>query len=328
DALVTAGDVTQQGVDYVYVIRREGAGPTPATTTTPMTMPAGRMPATNPAVPTDVLQPRSQANPMASDLKPVALLLADAPPASPPAVPPSTGGERYIQIDGKSVLVGNQGATAEGAPVTPGTAAAPAAPAAGAVPAAPGAPGTPADTTTAAPMTPMAAPATQTFEFNANNQTPNRIIRVPVMQLKNGDLRYNIVIRPQDMIIVPQPVTGEYYMEGHINRGGVYSLTARQITLKQAVAAAGGYDQLATPAKAEIIRRIGADREVYARVDLDKVGSGQQPDVYLKPNDIVRVGTNAFQPFIAAFRNAFRITYGFGFLYDRNFDTSQNNNGR
>ena len=27
DALVTAGDVTQQGVDYVYVIRREGAGP-------------------------------------------------------------------------------------------------------------------------------------------------------------------------------------------------------------------------------------------------------------------------------------------------------------
>ena len=42
-------------------------------------------------------------------------------------------------------------------------------------------------------------------------------------------------------------------MEGHINRGGVYSLTARNITLKQAVAAAGGYDQLATPAKAEII---------------------------------------------------------------------------
>ena len=126
------------------------------------------------------------------------------------------------------------------------------------------------------------------------------------------------------MIIVPPPLTGEYYMEGHINRAGVYSLTARNITLKQAVAAAGGYDQLATPARAEIIRRIGTDREVYARVDLDKVGSGLQPDIYLKPNDIVRVGTNMFEPFIASFRSAFRITYGFGFLYDRNYAPIQN----
>jgi hypothetical protein len=35
------------------------------------------------------------------------------------------------------------------------------------------------------------------------------------------------------------------------------------------------------------------------------------------------VGTNAFQPFVASFRNAFRITYGFGFLYDRNYAPQQ-----
>jgi len=76
----------------------------------------------------------------------------------------------------------------------------------------------------------------------------------------------------------------------------------------------------------DIIRRIGQDREVFARVDLDKVFAGLQPDIYLKPNDIVRVGTNALQPFIASFRNAFRITYGFGFLYDRNYAPDNNNN--
>ena len=41
---------------------------------------------------------------------------------------------------------------------------------------------------------------------------------------------------------------------------------------------------------------------------------------------MVRVGTNAFAPFVSAFRNAFRITYGFGFLYDRNYAPDNNNN--
>ena len=31
------------------------------------------------------------------------------------------------------------------------------------------------------------------------------------------------------------------------------------------------------------------------------------------------VGTAFWAPFLAAVRNGFRITYGFGFLYDRNY---------
>ena len=41
--------------------------------------------------------------------------------------------------------------------------------------------------------------------------------------------------------------------------------------------------------------------------------------VTLKPDDQILVGTNAVAPFIAAIRGAFRATYGFGFLYDKNF---------
>jgi len=40
------------------------------------------------------------------------------------------------------------------------------------------------------------------------------------------------------------------------------------------------------------------------------------------------VGTNAAAPFISAFRNAFRITYGFGFLYDRNYAYDNDNQNR
>jgi hypothetical protein len=44
----------------------------------------------------------------------------------------------------------------------------------------------------------------------------------------------------------------------------------------------------------------------------------------LKPDDQVLVGTNALAPFLAAFRSGFRLTYGFGFIYDRNY-WEQNN---
>jgi hypothetical protein len=34
---------------------------------------------------------------------------------------------------------------------------------------------------------------------------------------------------------------------------------------------------------------------------------------------VIEVGTSVRAPFWAVVRNAFRMTYGFGFVYDRNF---------
>jgi len=39
----------------------------------------------------------------------------------------------------------------------------------------------------------------------------------------------------------------------------------------------------------------------------------------VRPNDIVNVGTHPVATFLAVLRNAFRLSYGFGFVYDRNF---------
>jgi polysaccharide export outer membrane protein len=135
-----------------------------------------------------------------------------------------------------------------------------------------------------------------------------------------------VVIRPQDTVVIPVPEAGEFYMGGHVQRVGVYSLTGRQITLKQAIISAGMLDELAVPERTEIIRRLGRDKEIYVRVNLAKVFRGQQPDIFLKPYDQVMVGTDFLAPFWAAVRNGFRITYGFGFLYDRNFYIQPNNN--
>jgi protein involved in polysaccharide export with SLBB domain len=169
-----------------------------------------------------------------------------------------------------------------------------------------------------------AEPGTGAFEFNNPMGGENvRVIRVPITDLKNGDLKYNIVILPQDLIMIPNPTIGNYWVAGHVQRTGVYSLTGQKITIKQAIDGAGGFDALAIPARTEVIRRIGKDKEVFAVVNMDKVFAGQQPDVFLKPNDTVRVGTAFWAPFLAAARNGFRMTYGFGFLYDRNYAPEQ-----
>jgi hypothetical protein len=145
-----------------------------------------------------------------------------------------------------------------------------------------------------------------------------RVIRIPINALKEGDPRYNIVIHPGDIINVPNIVPGEFYMLGHVNRTGVYTLTGRKVTLKQAVAAAGGLDPVAIPRRCDLIRRVG-NTEVTLQVDLQRIFDGEQPDIFLKPDDLVNIGTDMIAPFLAVTRNAYRASYGWGFVYDRNF---------
>lgn len=146
-----------------------------------------------------------------------------------------------------------------------------------------------------------------------------RVIKIPTERLYAGDTRYNIVIRAGDTIYVPVDIIGEFSITGHVNAQGFINITGRPMTLKMAIAAAGGLGSLAWPKRCEVIRRIGKDKEEIVMVDLDKIASGEQPDFFIKPNDLIRVGTHPTARWRAVLRNAFRATYGFGFIYDRNF---------
>ncbi|HPS55007.1 MAG TPA: polysaccharide biosynthesis/export family protein [Sedimentisphaerales bacterium] len=146
-----------------------------------------------------------------------------------------------------------------------------------------------------------------------------RVIRIPADKLLGGDPRYNVVIRPGDSIHVPVDIIGEFYIMGNCNFQGNINLTGRPMTLKMAIASAGGLGSLAWPKKCEVTRRIGKEKEETVMVDLDKIARGEQPDFFIKPNDLVNVGTHPTSIWRAVLRNAFRATYGFGFIYDRNF---------
>jgi polysaccharide export outer membrane protein len=163
------------------------------------------------------------------------------------------------------------------------------------------------------------------FEFNDLAPPPDvRVIRIPLDQLRKGDLRYNVIVRPRDTLYVPPAEFGTYYMGGHVQRPGAYSLSGQRVSLKQAIIAASMLDPLAIPQRTDVIRRLGPDREVWVRVDLAKLFAGRQPDMYLRADDQVLVGTNMIAPYLAAVRNAFRFTYGMGFIYDRNFAYDKN----
>jgi len=146
-----------------------------------------------------------------------------------------------------------------------------------------------------------------------------RVIKIPADKLRSGDYRYNIIIRAGDTIYVPLDIIGEYYIMGNTNYQGFINLTGRPMTLKMAIAAAGGLGPLAWPKSCEVIRRLSRKKEEIVMVDLDKIFRGEQPDFFIRPNDVINVGTHPTAMWRAVLRNAFRATYGFGFVYDRNF---------
>ncbi len=230
-------------------------------------------------------------------------------------------GVNYIYLDGKRVEVkgSTRAATPAAASTQPGTtlAATP-----GTIPGTmPGAMAGPGPEPTGAATTGPATAAGGTPEA----LTQQRVIRIPIAALREGVSKYNVVIRPGDIINVPPVEPGEFYLMGHVARPGVYTLTGRKITLKQAVASAGGLDAVAIPRRCDLIRRIGTDQEATVQVNLQAIFDGEQPDLFLKPYDVVNVGTDAVAPFLAVMRNAYRASYGWGFTYDQNFNTSNNN---
>lgn len=360
DALILARTVSAEGVDYLYIIRKDPVKAEEPAPTGPATTPSAPTEAApTPSPGPDILAPRSQAIPSSAvprqsqawriDLLQPKMLQVPADPVVPPApgvptppgsppnpstpqapgmqqtpgtppipgiVPPANpntqlpppgaatqpGGYsegRYVIIDGKPVLIG--GGAQPSSDLTP--------------------------TTNASPTTTPGAATSQPFEFqDLTPPTGERIIRIPFSRLNDGDMRYNIFVRPGDVIVIPGPEAGFYYMGGHVARTGTYSLSGAKVTLKQAIIAAGMLDGVAIPQRTDIVRRIGTDREVFARVNLAAIFEGKQPDIFLKPHDTVMVGTNFFAPFLAAIRNGFRFSYGFGFFYDRNFNDDNNNN--
>ena len=157
-------------------------------------------------------------------------------------------------------------------------------------------------------------------DLDVSKLVTQKVIRIPVKPLLQGVAGYNIIIRPNDIIRIPSPETGIIYLQGEIARPGSFALpTPGRSTLIRAIAGAGGLAPLAIPERIDIIRMLPNNRQATVRINFRAVMDMTEPDIYLKPGDVINVGTSWFAAPLAVIRNGFRTSYGFGFLLDRNF---------
>ena len=146
------------------------------------------------------------------------------------------------------------------------------------------------------------------------------VIEINYNLLVQGDPKLNIVIRPGDAIYCDSGEIGVVYIDGEISRPGVYNLpTAGRLTLSRLVAAAGGVSELAIPERCDLIRRLGSDKEACVRVSLAAIRNRGEPDIFLKPDDHLIVGTNFWALPLARFRRDLSFPNSVGFQLDRNF---------
>lgn len=146
-----------------------------------------------------------------------------------------------------------------------------------------------------------------------------RVIRIPLDQLLAGRQSVNIVVLPGDVIRIPTAESGLVFVSGQVARSGSYGIPAGGLTLKQALTSAGGLGSLAVPERVDLIRRVGRNEEATIRLNARAIFEATQPDLFLKPNDQINVGTNFWALPLAVLRGGVRASYGFGFLLDRNF---------
>lgn len=164
---------------------------------------------------------------------------------------------------------------------------------------------------------PLAATSDQPIE----ELFTERVIRVPVEPLLQGIARFNIVVRPGDLINVPSPESGVVYAGGPgIARPGSFTLSPQtRLTLLRLIPTAGGLSAIGIPERVDLTRMIGPDRQATIRLDVQAIAEGTAPDIVLKKDDLINFGTNFWATPLAVIRGGFRTSYGFGFLLDRNF---------
>jgi len=178
-------------------------------------------------------------------------------------------------------------------------------------------------TTTAPPALPpfdTAAPAVNWSRIAGD--TSYRVLLIQAEALRSGDPQANIFIRAGDVIRISTGEVGVYYVMGQVGRVGGFRFEAEQITLKAAIATAGGLSSLAWPDRCTVYRRLG-QREQMIQVNLDRVFAGLDPDFTIKRGDIINVGTHPFAPFLERIR-ALTLpnpvnNVGYSFTYARNF---------
>jgi len=119
--------------------------------------------------------------------------------------------------------------------------------------------------------------------------------RIPIdftRLIQKGDVSQDLKLEPGDAVVAP--LADAVYVHGEVKTPGAVKSTG-DLTVLRAISQVGGVTPLAATGRVEILR-VQGDKKERLKVDLDKMmkAPDENPDVRLKPNDIVFVPQRLF----------------------------------
>jgi polysaccharide export outer membrane protein len=143
-----------------------------------------------------------------------------------------------------------------------------------------------------------------------HGQMIRRSLVISLDGLMKGDSRLNVTLGDGAVINVPK--AGVVYVEGAVEKPGVYPLQ-KDTTVLKAVTMAGGPLFKAKRSAVRVLHGQGGGPATPAAVDLDDVKDRPDHDVVLSDGDIVVVEDNALKSAVSGFFGGVRGLFGFGY---------------
>jgi polysaccharide export outer membrane protein len=134
------------------------------------------------------------------------------------------------------------------------------------------------------------------YVFRQTEDGRSARLTVPLNDLLlQGDPRWNVLLRPGDVISVPPEQAIAVTVLGAVNSPGVHKLPVGDgATLLKAIALAGGLNERASKKGIQIKRSENDGTETVIKADLGDILSGKKPDVVLREGDVVVVKESFF----------------------------------
>ena len=124
----------------------------------------------------------------------------------------------------------------------------------------------------------------------------------------------NLVLVPGDVVFLPR--APHVYVYGAVRQPGAFTFR-KQLRLLESVAIAGGVTDMADSSHITLLRRKEAGKEQIYLVNLSRIESGRDPNVFLRDGDILRVPESPPKRVFFGLLNLVRGLFTFSYRLDK-----------
>lgn len=159
-----------------------------------------------------------------------------------------------------------------------------------------------------------AANTAYVIRSSTNSQETVRI-KVDLEELlHSASSELNLVLVPGDVVYLPR--APHVYVYGAVRQPGAFTFR-KQLRILESVAIAGGVTDMADSSNATLIRRTETGKEQIYLVNLSRIESGRDPNVFLRDGDILRVPESPTKRAFFGILNLVRGLFTFSYRLDK-----------